>query len=217
VPYQWDGNTLTLDCPEEKSNGLKKIITIKLDEKSSKVTLSHRIYNTGMWPAEFAAWCLTVMAAGGRAIVPQEAFIPHGYNTGESLAPARPLVLWQYTKMNDPRFIWGEKYIQLRECSKCPSKQKFGVLNKAGWMAYALNSETFIKHHDYTPDGNYPDMGCNAEIFTMPGFLEVESLSTLKSVQPGEFNELNEIWELHKVQLSEVETDIDQKLLPLLK
>ena len=218
VPYQWDGQVLTLDCPEEQGNCVKKIITIDLSDEGSRVAIRHRIYNTGMWPVDFAVWGVTVMAEGGRAIIPQEKYVPHGRNPhGEALDAARPLVLWQYTKMNDPRFIWGEKYIQMKEDAKCKSKQKIGVLSKQCWLAYALNSELFIKRHEYVPGGVYPDFGCNAEFFTMPGFLEVESLSPLKNVAPGSFHELKEVWELHKVPVSESEADIDSKLLPLVK
>ncbi|MDD5726960.1 MAG: hypothetical protein PHV59_00210 [Victivallales bacterium] len=215
VDYTWDGAKLTLDCPPEPDNKLKKFIEISLNENTGEVELSHKIFNIGYWEVELSAWCLSVMAPGGRAIIPQEPYVRHGTNGGESLAPARPLVLWQYTKMADPRFIWGDKYIQLKEDSSRPSKQKIGLLNKPGWAAYALNGDLFLKKQGYCADAVYPDYNCNAEFFTMPGFLEMETLSPLKRIVPGAYVENCETWQLFKLRVGEAEAEIDAKLLPL--
>ena len=216
VAYRLENNKVILDCPEEFDNKIKKEIIIELSENSSEVKLTHRIYNTGNWDKELSAWCLTVMAPEGRAIIPQEPYVPHGAEPGGTFVPARPLVLWPFTKMNDSRFMWGEKYIQFSEDSSIDSKLKFGILNKQEWMAYTLNGELFIKKHPYIKDTQYPDYNCNAEFFTMPGFLELETLSPLKRIAPGDYVEHLESWQLFKVNISTDEADIDTKLLPLL-
>ncbi|MCP3967043.1 MAG: hypothetical protein GY750_21080 [Lentisphaerae bacterium] len=120
------------------------------------------------------------MAPGGRVIVPQENYVAHG----DTFDPARPLVLWPYTNMSDPRFQWGKIYIQMRQDCSLSSKQHFGVLNKKGWCAYALNNEIFLKRHSYIPDAEYPDYDSSAEFFTMPGFAEVETLSPMTDIAP---------------------------------
>ncbi len=216
VSYEWDGRKLSLDCPPEPDNNLKKIIEIELDANSSEVKLSHKIFNIGLWDIELSAWCLTVMAPEGRAIIPQEPYVAHGSEANESFAPARPLVLWQFTKMSDPRFIWGDKYIQFKEDSKIDSKQEIGILNKQAWMAYSLNGDLFLKKQDYCENAEYPDYNCNAEFFTMPGFLEMETFSPLECIAPGEYVENCESWHLFKVDVSEDEADIDAKILPLI-
>lgn len=212
VEYAWDGQKLTLDCPEETTTRMQKVITVELADSGTEVRLEHRIYNRNPWSAVFAPWCLSVMASGGRLILPQEPFVPHGHNPGESLEPARPLVLWPYTRMNDPRFVWGDRYIQMKQDDRLPSKQKFGVTNKQGWAAYVFDGKTFIKRHDYEPDAVYPDLGCNAEFFTMPGFLEIESLGRLDAVEPGAFARLDEHWSIRQVSPSEDEDDIASQL-----
>ena len=216
VSYDLKGRKVILDCPPESSNNLKKVIEIELDENSTEVKLSHKIFNIGLWDMELAAWCLTVMAPGGRAIIPQEPYVPHGSGKNESFAPARPLVLWQFTKMTDPRFIWGDKYIQFKEDSSIDSKQKFGILNKQAWAAYSLNGDLFVKIQDYCEGAEYPDYNCSAEFFTMPGFLEMETFSPLRSIIPGDCVETCETWQLFKVDVSEDEADIDAKVLPLI-
>lgn len=212
VEYDWDGKLLKLTCKTESSTGLQKEVDIKLAENGSEVKISQRIYNRNPWTVTFAPWSLTVMAPGGRAVIPQEPFVPHGESEGESFEPARSLVLWQFTRMNDPRFIWGDHYIQFVEDSRYDSKQKFGVTNKQGWGAYTLNGQTFIKQHDYESDAVYPDNGCNAEFFTMPGFLEMEALGRLKEVKPDNFAQLNESWSIHDIALSEKEEEINIQL-----
>ncbi len=49
------------------------------------------------------------MAPGGRAIYPQEPYISHT----EYLLPARPMVLWHYTDLSDPRFQLGDRFLRL--------------------------------------------------------------------------------------------------------
>ncbi len=211
---QWDGEVLTLICSPESCNSLAKTIDIHLDPSTSEVKLVHKITNIGPWDIELAAWALSVMAPGGRLIVPQEPYVPHGAEPGGTFEAARPLVLWPFTRMNDPRFTWGAEFIQMRQCDEYTSKLKFGALNKQCWAAYALNGEVFIKHHDYFEDGVYPDYGCNAEYFTMPGFLEIESLSPLTLIPPRETLEHFESWQIAPINLPENEPEIARLLSP---
>src|SRR5207253_8694307 len=135
-------------------------------------------------------WALSVMAPGGRAIIPQEP-----YGEGDNyLLPARSLSLWQYTKMNDPRWIWGEKYIQAIQDVGARSEQKIGVMNKQGWAAYYLSGEVFIKQFTFDPDVVYPDFSCNNEIYINSNFLEIETLGPLTKLPSGGITEHVEHW-----------------------
>src|SRR5690606_13507753 len=110
------------------------IIEIRLHPAEPRVTLNHILVNHGPWEITAAPWALTVLAAGGTALIPQEPFIPFP----DALLPARPLVLWQYTDMADARFGWQSRYISLRQDSGCTAPQKFGVRNSTGWGCYRL-------------------------------------------------------------------------------
>lgn len=215
VEHTFADGVLTLRGATETSTGLEKEITIKLAGSGTRVELGHRIYNRNPWAVEFAPWCLTVMAPGGRALIPQEPYVPHGSGPGESFAPARPLVLWQFTRMNDPRFQWGDRLVIMREDGKCQSKQKIGMTNRPGWAAYELGRELFVKRFPYDPAATYPDGGCNCEFFTMPGFLEIESLGPLAAIEPEGFALLNESWELHPFAPSETEPELVWQLRAL--
>lgn len=217
VQYTWDGRTLILTQPVEASTGIMKQIEITLSPSENHVKLVHRLTNKNLWDVEAAPWCLTVMAAGGRAILPQEPYRPHS----EYLLPARPLVLWYYTDMRDPRWTWGSRYIQLRQDPTVPKddrgKQKVGMLNKQGWMAYGLKGEVFLKRYGYDPSATYPDYGCNTEVFTNADMLEMETLGPLSRIPAGGSVEHVEHWFLFKADVGTEESDIDAKLLPLVQ
>ena len=212
VQYTWDGKTLKLTQPIEATTGFVKEMEITLDPKENHVTLVHRLINQNLWDVEAAPWCLTVMAQKGRAIFPQEPYRPHP----EYLLPARPLVLWHYTDMKDPRWIWGTKYIQLKQDPTATTKQKVGMRNTLGWAAYYLDGELFLKRYGFDPKAAYPDLGCNAETYTDADMLEVETLGPLTKI-PASGGKVEHIehWFLYKVEVGEEESSIDEKVLPL--
>jgi len=180
--------------PPERQTGLQKELTVELDAGGSGVTLTHRLTNLGAWRVEVAAWALTIMRGGGEALVPQEPYGPHP----EHLLPARPLVLWPYTDLTDPRLRLGRKLIRLRADAARPEPNKLGVANKQGWAAYVIDGTLFVKRFGHEEGAAYPDLGCNNEIFTAGSFIEVESLSRLTPLEPGESFEHVERWTLHK-------------------
>ena len=199
-PVAWDftNNVLTLLCPDEKSRGIGKKIVITLEENSTQATLDHTFKNIGMWPIEASIWCLTVMAPGGTLKVPQPDFKNHGCGPGETFDPARNIVIWPYTPMNDRRLVWGDKFFEMRQDDACSGKLKVGMLNEKAYAFYELNGETFHKTHSLVKDAVYPDMGCNSEFFTMPGFLEFETLSPMIKLKENEEATHTEVWSLSR-------------------
>jgi len=208
VKHDWDGSTLTLTPPEELSNRLQMEVSITMDSERPSAVITHRIRNTGVWPVELTPWCLTVMAGGGCAVIPQEDYIPHG----ESYAPARPVVLWHYTRMNDPRLHWGDRFIQIREDPSVKHKLKIGAMNSKGWAAYGMGHEVFIKRFPFIRGAPYPDMGCNCEFYTEPGFLEIESLGHLTQIDPGASVEHVETWHIARVDAGDHEDDFAENV-----
>jgi hypothetical protein len=214
VPYEWDGKTLTITQPTEPETGVSKKFEITLHSDRNQVTLNHYLINHNLWDIELSPWCLTVMAQNGRAIFPQEDFRPHP----DYLLPARPMVMWHYTDLSDPRWIIGTKYFQLQQDPKNSRKQKVGILNTKGWEAYALGGDLFIKRHGFDPNAVYPDYNCNAETFTNEEFLEIESLGPLtKLTADGGMVEHVENWFLFKAEVGKDEASIDKNVLPLVE
>jgi hypothetical protein len=213
VQYDWDGKTLTLKQSAEPSTGIAKQIEIALDSNCNKVTVTHHLINKNCWDVEMALWCLTVMDVGGRAIFPQEPFQSHEV----CLIPSRPLAMWYFTDMADPRWTWGTKYIQLRQDPKATTCQKIGFLNRQGWAAYSLKGQVFIKRYDLDSKAMYPDFGCNTETYTQNDMLEVETLGPLVKIAPDARTSHIERWFLFEGEVGQDEASFDKNLMPFVK
>lgn len=210
VKYSFSNGSLTLTASKESTSGIRKEMQIILSADSNKVTVVHRLKNENPFGIQLSVWAISALAPGGCAIVPQE---PYGEGN-DYLLPARPLALWQYTKMNDPRWIWGEKYILAKHDTTLSSEQKIGVLNKQGWAAYCVDKVLLIKKFDYTKNAIYPDYGCNNEVYINGDFLEVETLSPLITLRQNESAEHVEHWLLHKIEKITTEDSTDKEILP---
>jgi hypothetical protein len=203
-----------LTPPVEARAGVQKELTVTLDAAGAGVTLRHRVTNRGAWRVELAAWALTILRGGGEVLIPQEPYGPHP----ENLLPARPLVLWPYTDMSDPRLRFGRRLSRVRADAAHASPQKLGVANKLGWAAYLSGGTLFVKRFGYEEGARYPDLGCNNEVFTAGSFVEVESLSKLDELDPGEAVEHVERWSLYKdFTASEDEEELEASIVALLR
>lgn len=212
VRVQIEGSRVRLTQAVEPHSQLEKSIDVVLSERGSGVRLEHRLTNRGSFELELAPWSLSVMARGGTAIFAQAPFIPHP----TALAPARPLVLWSFTRMNDPRWTWGDRLFSLRQDETRPDAQKVGFYNDRGFMAYALDDLVFIKKHQPLP-GPHADFGCNAQTFTNEAFLELETLGPLTRLAPGATAVHHEQWFLFDgVRLGQSEAEISGNLDKLL-
>ncbi len=197
VEHQWDGKRLFLKPKPEPETGIQKSMTIALSQDAAAVQTTHSLANVGLWDVTLAPWALSVLAPGGTAFIPQEPFCPWP----EALLPARPLVVWPYTNMSDPRYTWHPKFTALRQDANMKSPQKIGVRNSVGWSAYVNNGTAFIKRTRLQPDAQYPDFGSNWEIYTNPRMLELETLGPLTALCAGGAGvEHVENWEVRRVQ-----------------
>jgi len=193
--------------------GVQKVVEIHMSEKEPKVKLNHIIINQTYWPIPYSVWSVTVMDEGGKLIVPHSEKIGHP----DRLTPTHLLAIWGYTKMDDPRWTWGDKYYMLRQDKSLNYAQKTGSLNTKGWAAYWIKNNLFVKKFDYDPNVVYPDFNCNFETFTNQDMLEVESLGPLVTVEPGKQAEHAEEWSLF-TGVNEInnDADVDRFILPLI-
>ncbi len=175
------------------ATGLHREIRIASGSAEVSFELEHRITNLTENVVELAPWSITVMAPGGTCVFPQADFRAQP----DALLPARPLVLWHYTNMQDPRFTWGERLVRLRQDSSFGAT-KVGSLVQQGWGCYANRDRLFVKRFTLEHRGNYPDFGCNFETFAREDMLEIESLSPLVRLNPGESASHYETWYLLK-------------------
>jgi hypothetical protein len=211
LSVQIEGDRIALTQPVEPETGIEKSLALRLDPHRNHAVLAHTLTNRGSWEIELSPWAVTVVAPGGRAILPQEPFVPHS----EKVLPARSLAIWHYTDMSDPRWTWGEKFIQLRQDSSLDHNEKVGIHNAQGWAAYQLGEVLFLKRFAYDPQGVYPDFNSNTEVYTGGDMLEVETLGPLTRLAPGGSVEWIEHWFLHSLEVSEREEEMSLLLDPL--
>jgi len=219
VDVNIEGATLKLTAPPELDpsfrvhTGIRKEVDVTM-HPDGHVTVTHRITNVGLWPVELSPWALSVMAPKGRAIIPAPDSRPHP----QALLPVRPMAVWGYTNMADPRWIWGQKYIVLKQDPARKEPQKLGVGNEKGWVAYVRSGHLFLKLFRYVEGATYPDFGSNMETWTNQEILEVETLGPLTTLEPNEAVEHVEEWFLFKdVEVSDEESSIDANVLPRVK
>lgn len=198
--------------PPEPTTGIQKTMEIFPDETSARVTVVHHLKNTGLWTVKLAPWALSVMDAGGTAIVPLPPRRPH---SPQNLLPVARLNLWGYTNLADPRWLWGENYVLLRQDARQPDAQKIGVRAPDGWAAYANHGMLFISRVTFNETAEYPDGGSNIELFTDAAMLEVETLGGLVQLAPGKTVSHTETWFLFSdVPAPATEADVRRDILP---
>ena len=208
-PRHWvDSATGEFIFEAEQSAGgrILKTLGITISPDSANVKVRHTAKNMDSKPLEFSAWALSVMKAGGTAVIPQPPLGEHP----RDLLPNRTMVLWPYTDLTDSRFRIGRDFIVLRQAPDRPPT-KIGLAHKEKQIAYIVDDSLFIKSFDFIEGETYPDGGCNFETFTNSEMLEVESLSPLKTVPPG--GEITHIEEWTLLPLSgSVSTESDEAL-----
>lgn len=209
-----EGGVVRFIQPQEAATGIQKTIEVDMASSGASAVVRHHLTNNNLWDVTFAPWGLTVMAAGGKAIMP----LPPRGTHPENLLPANSLTMWAYTNMDDPRWTWGERFIMLQQEEGDVSPQKVGAKLPDGWLGYVLDDVLFVKQFAYDPAGIYPDLGCNAEMFTNHEMLEIESLGQLTTLMPGETIVHEEQWSLHAdVPTPENDADVIEHILPKIR
>ena len=208
------GDSIRLTQPVEPSTSIQKEMLVQLDPVDSRVTILHKLMNLGHSEVKLSPWALTIMNGGGMTIFPNEPFIPHT----EKLLPARPMTLWHYTDLSDPRWTFGKKFVRLQSDPNLEHPQKIGVANKQGWGAYLRGKTLFVKRFPYVEDADYPDHGCNFETYTAGSFIEVESLGPLVLLEPGQSAIYTEHWFLFNgVDAGRGEADLEKAIMPFVE
>jgi hypothetical protein len=183
-----------IDSLQSQSGRILKTLGITLADDSSRVTVRHTAKNEGDEPIQIASWALSVMQPGGIEIIPQPPLGEHP----RDLLPNRGIVLWPYTDLTDPRWHLGRNFFTLRQSVGFPPT-KIGLSHREKWIAYIVGDSIFIKTFDHVTGAVYPDGGCNFETFTNDDMLEIESLSPLAALEPGESVSHSENWHLFPI------------------
>jgi len=193
IAVRGDARSVVLTQPVEPHTLLEKEISIELATSGTRVRVVHRIRNRGGFDVELALWAISVMRPGGCAFFAQPKYVSHDVE----LAPARPIVLWPFSRMDDARFTWGRRFVRVRQVPGRAEPQKVGAYDHAGFVAYASGEDLFVKRHQPQP-GAHVDFGCNLQVWVDAGILEAETLSPIVRIVPGGEATHVEVWSLSR-------------------
>ena len=173
----------------EPETGLSRAISVQFTEEQVPVTITHQIKNHGAQPLQLSAWSLTMLPPGGRIIMP----LRFSNDKSQKVLPDRSLVFWPYSRLEAGNFSFSEKTAELNS-SNDHTPFKFGGM--AEWLAYEFDHLVFVKTIFVQNALPYPDRGCSVEAYANGNFVELESLSPLVLLEPGQYIEHIEKWQL---------------------
>jgi hypothetical protein len=172
---------VVIDSLQEDGGRILKSLGISIDPVAPCVTVRHTARNLDSKPLDLSVWALSVLEPGGIEIIPQPALGEHP----RDYLPSRGIILWPYTDLSDPRWHFGRDFFTLSQ-REGYQPTKIGLPHRERWIAYVVGQSVFIKTFEFLEGENYPDGGCNFETFSNSEMLEIESLSPLKTLEPGE-------------------------------
>jgi hypothetical protein len=187
------------------------VIEISFDDMAHRAILNHKMINHGKSAIVLAPWAISMMRAGGTAILPHNLDLPY------QLQPTHSIAMWNYTRFTDPRLFLGDHFILVRQDPTILRALKIGVNNRYGWAGYAINNMLFVKRFAWDSDYNFPDMNSNFESYTNGEMLEMESLGALSRLEPGESVEHREEWEIFAdVPMPATDEEVQRYILPVI-
>ncbi|MCL5269907.1 MAG: hypothetical protein M1457_04975 [bacterium] len=181
------GDCLRATGRPEKS-GLEKTLEIAPRPGRGGFTIRHILRNTSPMVQPGAIWALTCVAPRGRVVIPW----------GEGTAGWR-------TQMVRYWAAWGGHASDVASRQWQPLAGRFvvdptgeegkvGVFSDGGRLCLLRPDATFVKACIPVAEGPYPDGGCNIELYTCARFVELETLSPLRTFLPGGQYEHTEYW-----------------------
>jgi hypothetical protein len=180
-----------LETNTEPGTGIRKRIEIRLAPDAPTVHLTHTLINDGMWPVKLAPWTVTQLRFGGTAILP----MPVDKVDEAGLLPNRTISFWPYARLTDSRLSLRDDF-SLFHAQAAPRPFKIGYYNPHGWLAYWVDDMLFKKSFQVHASTEHPDNNSNAELYCGEGFVELESLSPLRILEPGCSTQHSETWEI---------------------
>ena len=212
VKVEADGDTITVYGNPETANSIQKEIRIMPNPEGEGLQVIHKIKNIGRWPITLACWALSIMKPRGFAIIP---IYPSKVDE-EGLLPDRHFTIWPYTNLSDERLVFTNEFIFVSHDPKIENPVKIGTMANPSWTAYWIEGFAFVKEFQIK-SGEYPDFGCNVEVYTNAQILELETLGPLQILNPNCIISHTEVWRLFEVgELKPTPEKIRGKLEPLI-
>ncbi len=188
IEYHIEGGTILLTQQEDPR--LRVIKQFELTFDGDKLRVNHRVTNTGDVPLECALWPISVMAPGGTETVCLQ-------HRDGGAAHCNRISTWFYTDLGDSRVTYTRDQVVIRQ-QPIEQRYKIGIGHPSGPVRYENGGIVFEVDYPVMPDMLYPDGNVSYETFCSRYMMEMETLSPLGTILPGEAMEHPETWTLIK-------------------
>lgn len=197
--FEMTADTFRVTAPTDEWSAVEKSVEIRFLGGGS-VEVQNHVTNRSGRSAEYSAWSISAMRANGTNI------IPYAPVAGE----IRSLSLWPHSRMDDPRLRFGGDYIAVGQAGDIRAPLKIGLRNSEGWAAYSSRGLLMVKRAETLEGARYPDGDASYEVFANERFLEMEYLSPLGFVEPGEAQTIVELWTLEeRADMEDAQGELD--------
>lgn len=166
--------------PRPKGSGIQAGFEVIMGEDAADIMVVHTAKNCSKEPRPCGLWPVTMLKGGGLVILPQNT------DSNNSYRPNRALVFWPGTDVRDRRIFYGNRFLTVRHDPDGERPMKIGSNNVLGWVAYLSHDFTFMKRYVHNPQAVYPDFGSSCEIAVRKDFVEIQSLSPMYRLEPGQ-------------------------------
>ncbi len=164
----------------QKRNDMQLSFEVMLSEGATDIMVVHSAKNCSKEKQTCALWAITMVNGGGVEIIPQNR------DGGSRILPNRLVSVWPYTDIHDERISISNKFITVSHDTNREDALKLGTNNVLGWAAYCNQGYTLVKRYVHNAQAAYPDFGCSYETYVCKDYVEMETLSPLYSIEPGE-------------------------------
>ena len=177
----------------EPDTHTRKTISIQMSPSHPFIMIKHKVENKGQLPIRLAPCAITMLRPNSIALLPQQL----GTVDKDGFLPNRNLSLWSYSHWDDSRLKLGQEFIKIKSDD---TRQAFrlGYFNPHGWLGYVFEDVFFVKRFGVNHDKEYPDYGCNSEVYITNRVLELESLGGWVELKPQEEIVHTETWEVYE-------------------
>lgn len=180
VVYGIEPDGVSFTPARQKRNEMQLNFQVLMTEGATDIMVVHGAKNVSKEKQTCALSAITMVPGGGIVIIPQ--------NTDDENReqPNRMTALWPYTDLHDSRITATNRYVTLRHDPEREDPLKLGTNNVLGWIAYCDGGYTMIKRYVHNAQALYTDFGCSCESYLCKDYAEIQSLSPLYGLEPGE-------------------------------
>jgi hypothetical protein len=164
----------------QKRNEMQLGFEIVMSDGTTDIMVVHSAKNCSKEKQICALSAITAMKGGGTQ------YIPMNRDNNSMLVPNRILTAWPYTDIQDKRITFTNKHLTVRHDGAFENALKLGTNNLMGCAAYVNGDYTMVKRYVHNAQAQYPDSGCSYETYVCKDYAEMQSMSPLYSIEPGE-------------------------------